>query len=113
VAYAVAEDNLRIGHTVVADSVNPIQLTRDAWLAVAKRASVGAVEIEVRCSDLDEHRRRVETRVADLPGLKLPSWSDVVVREYHRWQRDHLVIDTAGRSIEENIKVLCDLLSAD
>jgi len=44
VAYAVAEDNLRIGHTVVADCVNPIQLTRDAWLAVAKRATVDAVK---------------------------------------------------------------------
>jgi predicted kinase len=30
VAYAVAEDNLRLGRTVISDSVNPIQLTRDA-----------------------------------------------------------------------------------
>jgi len=111
VAYAVAEDNLQIGHTVVADSVNPIQLTRDSWLAVAKRVSVGAVEIEIMCSDLEEHRRRVETRLADVPGLRLPSWSDVMAREYHRWQRDHLAIDTAGRSIEQNVKALCDLLS--
>jgi len=28
VAYAVAEDNLRTGRTVVADSVNPLTLTR-------------------------------------------------------------------------------------
>jgi predicted kinase len=33
VAYAIAEDNLRVGRTVVADSVNPLQITRDAWLA--------------------------------------------------------------------------------
>jgi predicted kinase len=32
VAYAIAEDNLRIGRTVVADSVNPLSITRDAWL---------------------------------------------------------------------------------
>ena len=38
VAYSIAEDNLRIGRTVVADSVNPLRLTRDAWLNVAKRA---------------------------------------------------------------------------
>jgi len=36
-----------------------------------------------------------------------------VGREYHRWQLYHLFIDSAGRSIEENIKVLCDLLTAD
>jgi DNA polymerase III delta prime subunit len=38
VAHAVAEDNLRIGRTVIADSVNPLRLTRDAWVNVAKRA---------------------------------------------------------------------------
>ena len=31
IGYAVAEDNLRLGRTVVADSVNPVKLTRDAW----------------------------------------------------------------------------------
>lgn len=31
VAYALAGDNLRLGHTVVADSVNPLKITRDAW----------------------------------------------------------------------------------
>jgi predicted kinase len=31
VAYAVTEDNLRLGHTVIADSVNPLQITRSAW----------------------------------------------------------------------------------
>jgi len=30
VGYAVAADNLRIGRTVIADSVNPIPLSRDA-----------------------------------------------------------------------------------
>lgn len=31
VAHAVAADNLRVGRTVVADSVNPWPLTRDEW----------------------------------------------------------------------------------
>src|SRR5882757_5163068 len=54
VGYAVAEDNLRLGRTVVADCVNPIPLTRDAWVGVAVRARVGALEVEVMCSDTDE-----------------------------------------------------------
>lgn len=29
-AYGVAEDNLRVGRTVIADSVNPLKVTRDA-----------------------------------------------------------------------------------
>jgi predicted kinase len=51
VAYAVAEDNLRVGRTVIADSVNPLNLTREAWAEVARRARVRAVEIEVTCSE--------------------------------------------------------------
>src|SRR5688572_5992084 len=60
VAYAVALDNLRLGRTVVADSVNPLPLTRDAWHSVAEEAQVPAVDIELVCSDVREHQRRVE-----------------------------------------------------
>jgi predicted kinase len=110
-ACAVAEDNLRIGRTVVADSVNPLQLTRNAWVEVANRAQAGAMEIEVKCSDANEHRRRVETRIADIPGLKLPTWEEVVSREYHPWDREHLVIDTAGRTMEQNVNVIREALA--
>jgi predicted kinase len=47
VAYAVAEDNLRLGRTVISDSVNPIQLSRDAWIGVAHRAHTRAAELRV------------------------------------------------------------------
>ena len=106
VAYAVAEDNLRLGRTVVADSVNPLQLTRDAWMSVAKRAGVKAIEIEVRCSDAEQHRRRVEARAADAPGLRALTWADVAAREYHPWERDHLVVDSASGTIEENVRLI-------
>ena len=104
VGYALAEDNLRLGRTVVADSVNPLSLTRDAWIAVAHRAQVSAIEIEVQCSDESEHRRRVETRTSDIPGLQLPTWDQVVAREYQPWNREHLVIDTAASDIEHSVR---------
>src|SRR3984893_13289185 len=47
VGYAVAEDNLRLGKTVVADSVNPLSLTRDAWRDAAVRTGVIFVEVLV------------------------------------------------------------------
>lgn len=94
VAYALAEDNLRLGRTVIADSVNPIALTRDAWREVARRTDAKSVEIEVVCSDRDEHRRRVETRRSDIPGLKLPGWQEVLARAYEPWPSVDLVIDT-------------------
>jgi predicted kinase len=45
VAYRLAEDNLRIGKVVVADSVNSLQVTRDAWLSVAEHTSTKVAEV--------------------------------------------------------------------
>ena len=98
VAYRVTADNLRLGLEVVADSVNPLDLTRDAWRQVAEGAGVPFVEIEVICSDQAEHRSRVESRVTDVAGLKIPTWTDVLQREYEAWDRAHVVVDTAGQT---------------
>ena len=111
VAYAVAEDNLAVGRVVIADSVNPLPITRDAWIEVANRAQVRAFEIEVTCSDVDEHRRRVEKRTGDIPGHKLPTWQEVVSRDYRPWDREHIVIDSARRSVEQNVKMIRATLS--
>jgi predicted kinase len=105
VAYAVAEENLCLGRIVIADSVNPLQLTRDAWVDVAKRADAQCAEVEIVCSDQGTHRRRLETRSADIQGLKL-SWQEVLDREYNAWNRKHIVIDTAGRSVSECVEQL-------
>jgi predicted kinase len=85
VAYGLAADNLRLGLKVVADSVNPLSVTRAAWRDVAANAGVPFVEIEVICSNVAEHRTRVETRVGDIAGLRLPTWTDVEGRDYESW----------------------------
>lgn len=97
-AYRVAADNLRIGRDVVADSCNPIELTRREWRDVSLAASARHVDVEIICSDADEHRRRVETRPSTVPGLTLPTWREVVEREYHPWTMARVVIDTAART---------------
>ncbi|WP_341897282.1 AAA family ATPase [Ferrovibrio terrae] len=98
VAQQVATDNLRLGLTVIADSVNPVAASRAGWRAAAAAAGAQAIEIEVVCSDAAEHRRRVEARQADIPGHVLPRWQDVLAMDYEAWAVDH-VIDTAGRDI--------------
>jgi predicted kinase len=110
VAYKLAEDNLRLGLSVVADSVNPLDITRAAWRDAATRAGVPFQEIEVICSDEGEHRRRVETRKTRIPGFQLPTWDDVVHREYHFWEHEHLVIDTAAQTPQESKKALEKML---
>ena len=112
VAYMVAADNLALGRMVIADSVNPLPVTRDAWVAVAKRTRTRVVEVEVICSDPDEHRRRAEDRVTDIPGLRLPTWQEIVSREYHPWDRKHLVVDSARQSVEQSVHMLREAIEA-
>jgi predicted kinase len=107
VAYALAEEHLRQGLTVIAESVNPLAVTRDAWRDVAVRTDVPAVEVEIVCSDTLEHRRRAEHRAVDIPDLALPSWEAIVNREYEPWRRARLVVDTAGRDVAACVADLC------
>lgn len=97
-AYRVAADNLRVGTSVVADSCNPVALTRRAWEQVGLEAGVRFVNIEVVCSDEREHRRRIAVRTTSVPGLKLPTWTEVESREYDEWTEDRIVIDTFLKS---------------
>ncbi len=105
VAYALAEDNLKLGNIVIADSVNPDELTRAAWRNIATKADAKWIEVEVVCSDSKEHRRRVETRSADILGHVLPTWQDVLKREYEPWMSRDLVVDTKV-SRDEGLKAI-------
>ena len=99
VGYALAESNLRLGGEVVADSVNPLAITRAAWRAAADRAGARFLGVEVVCSDAAEHRRRIGTRAADIPGHVLPQWEDVAGRDYAPWTEADLRLDTAGGDV--------------
>lgn len=106
VAYRVAEDNLTLGKTVVADSVNSLRITRDAWLSVAQQTGVPAAEVEIICSDKVEHRHRVETRDSDVKGLRKPTWQEVTDRNYDDWAGRPIVIDTAAKTVDEVVTEL-------
>ena len=104
VAYALALDNLRAGHWVIVDAVNPLALTRGAWRAVAEAAEASVVEIELVCSDQQVHRSRVRDRVADIPGATLPTWDEVVARRYEPWEPEPVRIDTATARAEDSVR---------
>jgi len=112
VAYALAEENVRLGRIVVADGVNPVLQTRVAWKSVAERASVPLFDVELICSDPIEHRRRVEQRRAGTRGTGLPTWSDVLTMTYEPRAGDGLVVDTAEHSLAENLLNVHRLLLA-
>lgn len=103
IGYAVAADNLRLGRAVIADSVNPFRHTREAWREVAKRVGVSFLDVAVVCSDIDEHRRRIEQRE---DGVRRLTWQDVVTREFDALDGGAVMIETAGRSSEQNVAPL-------
>ena len=111
IAYRIAADNLRLGVSVVADSCNPIELTRDVWEAVAQEAEANRVNVEIVCSNRSEHRLRVESRNPSIVGLVLPEWHEVERREYDDWTRSRIVIDTSGKTEQQCFDELLSMLA--
>ena len=99
VARDLAEDCLRTGHTVIIDSVNPLPHTREYWRRTAKKLNVKLVEIEVVCSDASQHRQRFESHGTNIHGLLLPTWKQVLDRDYEPWSTAQ-VVDSAGHGFE-------------
>jgi predicted kinase len=107
VAYGIADDNLKLGLTVIADCVNALNITREAWRSVAVRAARPAVEIEVTCSDAEAHRHRLEAREHGPHKLR---WQAIVDRRYDHWEDATMVVDTAVKGAEAIVDDLVEIL---
>lgn len=113
-AHRIVKDNLQNRISVVADSCNPIALSRNEWEQVAKGSGVAILNIYLHCSDQHEHQRRIENRVSDIEGLNLPSWQRVLKREFEHWDNadNNLVsIDTSDKTPNECLQILLDKLN--
>lgn len=92
-ALAAAGTCLTAGTDVVVDAVFPVAAARRPFRDLAAGHDVPVHWFRLICSDPVEHRRRVEQRVADLPGHVLPRWAEV--RRGYQWHERHSVVDTA------------------
>jgi predicted kinase len=114
VGHAVAEGTLSVGTPVVVDAVNPVSAARRGWQELAERLSTPLRFVEVVCGDTSEHRRRVESRANDVPGLTYPGWDEILSREFEPWHELRLVIDSAALSGQEAVElVLADIREAE
>ena len=102
-ACAVAADDLRSGLSVVAGCANDIAVTRAAWADVARDAAASVLNVAVICADPAEHRRRVETRRADLEGQVLPDRRGVMSPGFEPRAEPRQVLDTAKLSVAEAV----------
>jgi predicted kinase len=104
IAYTMAAENLQLGGVVVADTVNPLAVTRDAWRAVAGEAGAPYLDVEVVCSDPVEHERRATFR--SVSGQRKPTWAEITSLEYEPRTDDRLVVDTARSSVGECVAMV-------
>jgi predicted kinase len=103
VAAAMAAEQLALGLSVVIDAVNPVEAPRAYWRDLAHTRAAVLVIIETVCSDLAEHRRRVEARRRDIPGMPELTWARVQQARdlFEPWSDFRLVLDTCEHTPEE------------
>ncbi|HTB00589.1 MAG TPA: AAA family ATPase [Bradyrhizobium sp.] len=107
VAIALADEQLRLGHSVIVDAVNPIEAPRAAWRSLAAKYRAGLKIIECICADETIHRARIEARRRNIPGMPEITWARVLERraEYEPWTDARLTLDT---SIETPDKLIAE-----
>jgi len=99
--YKIIEDNLKIGNNVVSDQCNPINLTRNEFNNIALKNNCIYLNIEIICSDKNEHKNRIVNRKSEIDNLKLPTWEEINNRQFETWEEEHIIIDTANKTIEK------------
>jgi predicted kinase len=112
VAIALADEHLRLGHSVIADAVNPVEAPRAAWRSLAAKHQANLKIIECVCTDEAIHRRRIEARVRAIDGMPEVTWARVLQRraEYEVWADARLILDTSLATAETLLAEVLDYL---
>jgi predicted kinase len=110
VAITLADEHLRLGHSVIVDAVNPVEAPRAAWRNLAAKYRTDLKIIECVCADQTIHRQRIEARVRKIDGMPESTWARVLERrtEYQAWTDARLTLDT---SINVPEKLLAEALN--
>jgi predicted kinase len=113
VAQALADEQLRLGHSVIVDAVNPVEAPRAAWRGLAAKYRADLKIIECVCTDQATHRRRIEARVRNIEGMAEVSWARVEERRagYEAWTDPRLTLDTSAQPPERLLAQAIDYLS--
>jgi predicted kinase len=113
IAQALAEEHLRLGHSVIIDAVNPIEAPRAAWRELAAKYRADLKIIECVCADQAIHRRRIEARIRNIEGMPEVTWARVEQRrtEYEAWIDARLTLDTSMQPPERLLTEAIDYLT--
>ncbi len=81
----LAKENLNLGHGVIIDTVNPLHLSRAMFMGLSMETRAETFQFELKMKDILLHKKRVEERKSDIMNLRVPTWQDVLDREYDAW----------------------------
>jgi predicted kinase len=100
----LADRQLRLGQSVILDSVAATTSIRRTWQRLAMQYSATWRVIECVCSDESLQRSRLKTRRRHIPGWHELEWLDVerVKGYYAEWREKRLVLDMVD-PFEENL----------
>ena len=114
--YALVEENLRLGTSVVLDAPHVKEMADPAWrremVDLAVRAGAGLTVVRCHCRE-PILRRRLEERAEPRDRWKLENWDRFVTEQPPRGPipLDHLDVDTE-RPPEQNVRAVLDALIA-
>ncbi len=100
----LAERQLKLGQSVILDSVAPTLTIRDRWISLAREYQAEWLVIECVCSDEQLHRTRLQKRERKIPNWYEIEWSDVqrIKKYYAAWNEPRLILDSIN-SLEKNL----------
>jgi len=107
----IAAEQLELGRSVVIDAVNGVEPARKMWRDLSESWGATRYIVDVTCSDLEVHRKRVDSRTEQTPPLPSPTWDEVVHREYQPWGEPVLSVDGTS-SPEQNVRRILEYCSA-
>lgn len=81
VAETLADEQLKLGNSVIIDAVNAEEEGRDVWRGLAKKHGLSLIIIDVFVSDQALHKKRLEARVRNLHGFSEITWERVLERQ--------------------------------
>ena len=102
----LAERQLRLGQSVILDSVASTLSIRAEWHTLAQAYHAVWRVIECVCSDETAHRARLDTRQRNIPAWHELDWAEVerVQAYYAPWDEDRSILDAVW-PLEENVAV--------
>lgn len=105
VAATLAEEQLKLGNSVIVDAVNAEEEGKDVWRALAKRHGVALIVLLVSLEG-SLHKQRLESRVRNLHGFSEVTWDTVEARRkaFTAWKEPVLELD-ASRDVEMSVEI--------